>query len=55
MIRRRAAGRAILCTAKDWVKLRDLIEPDDVWVLEQRLYFDFGVDALMAGIERVMQ
>ena len=55
MIRRRAAGRAILCTAKDWVKLRDLIEPDDQKVLEHRLYYDIGLDALMAGIERVMQ
>ena len=54
-IRKRAGGQAILCTGKDWVKLRHLLPPDDVWVLEQRLHFDFGVDALMAGIERAVQ
>ena len=54
-IRERAGGHSILCTGKDWVKLRHLIPPDDVWVLEQRLHFDFGVDALMAGIERAVQ
>ncbi len=52
-IRTRAAGRPIVTTAKDWVKLRRLLEPDDVWILEQHVAMMEGaaaLDALLASL-----
>jgi len=42
----RASGRAIVTTAKDWVKLDGLLDPASVWVLEQEVRMDEGDDAL---------
>lgn len=52
-IRARAAGRPIVTTAKDWVKLRRLLEPDHVWILEQHVAMTDGaaaLDALLASL-----
>ena len=45
-IRVRAAGRPIVTTAKDWVKLDGLLDPAAVWVLEQEVRMSEGADAL---------
>jgi tetraacyldisaccharide 4'-kinase len=49
-----ARGRAVVTTAKDWVKLRSLIEDADLWVLEQRVRIDEGADLLEAALTRVV-
>lgn len=42
----RAAGRPIVTTAKDWVKLAGLLPPDVVWLLEQDVVMTDGAEAL---------
>lgn len=49
-----ARGRAVVTTAKDWVKLRSLIEDADLWVLEQRVRFDEGDALVAAALARVV-
>ncbi len=52
-IRERAAGRQIVTTAKDWVKLRALLPPDAVWLLEQDVVMTDGgthLDRLLSGL-----
>ena len=41
-----AAGRPIVTTAKDWVKLAGLLSPDVVWLLEQDVIMTEGAAAL---------
>lgn len=52
----RAAGRPIVTTAKDWVKLGRLLdEEEQVWVLEQRVVMVDGddvLDALLGALPR---
>jgi tetraacyldisaccharide-1-P 4'-kinase len=49
-----ARGRAVVTTAKDWVKLRSLIEDADLWVLEQRVRIEEGADLLEDELARVV-
>ena len=52
-IERRAAGRGIVTTAKDWIKLRTLLEPGRVPVLVQRVEVEQGgevLEALLASL-----
>ncbi|HET7231903.1 MAG TPA: tetraacyldisaccharide 4'-kinase [Longimicrobium sp.] len=51
----RAAGRPVLITRKDAVKLRELIGPKPiVWVLEQAVRIESGGDALDAVLRRAL-
>lgn len=52
---RRAAGRALVMTHKDAVKLRPLLGSEvQAWVLEQRVEVVSGGEALDAALERVL-
>lgn len=48
-----AAGRPIVTTAKDAVKLAGVVEGRGLWVLEQVVRFEAGVKALKARIREV--
>lgn len=50
-----AAGRPIVTTAKDWVKLRAWLEPEEAYVLEQRVIVTAGGTQLAAALDRVLQ
>jgi len=51
----RAAGRRLLVTLKDAVKLRSLLAPGaDVWVVAQRVVWERGGERLMAALDRVL-
>jgi tetraacyldisaccharide-1-P 4'-kinase len=52
-IEKRAAGRAIVTTAKDWIKLHTLLPPDRVYVLEQRVEVETGSDVLDTMLRRL--
>ena len=45
--------RPVVTTAKDWVKLRTLFPPGDVWVLTQDVVIDEGVEQLDAALAQV--
>lgn len=54
-IRSRAAGRPIVTTAKDWVKLAGLLPADEAWVLEQDVVLTDGeeeLDRMLATLRR---
>lgn len=46
-----AAGRPILTTEKDWVKLRGLLRDVRVWMLLQRVELEEGGEALRAALD----
>jgi tetraacyldisaccharide 4'-kinase len=48
---RDARNRAIVTTEKDWVKLRDHLDPGQVWLLVQSVEPEVGADALDAALE----
>ncbi|HEX6038454.1 tetraacyldisaccharide 4'-kinase [Longimicrobium sp.] len=51
----RAAGRMLVMTHKDAVKLRALLPADaDAWVLEQRVVIESGADALDVALRRAL-
>lgn len=51
----RAAGRMLVMTHKDAVKLRALLPPGaDAWVLEQRVAIESGADALDIALRRAL-
>ena len=52
-IRGRAAGRPIITTAKDAIKLRPLADGLELWVLEQAVVPEEGADALVAVLDRL--
>ncbi len=49
-----AGGRPIMTTAKDAVKLAELIPPERLWVLEQEVRVEAGSEALQAALDRVL-
>jgi len=51
----RAEGGPIVTTEKDWVKLGQLLPPDRVWVLRQKVTVEAGMDELDAALDRVLQ
>ena len=50
----RAAGRGIVTTAKDWIKLQALLPAAQVHVLEQRVVLEQGSDELDALLARLV-
>lgn len=52
-IRRAARGRHLVTTAKDAVKLRYLLAPDSLWVLDQQVVMEEGEDALRQILARI--
>ncbi|HEX6309223.1 MAG TPA: tetraacyldisaccharide 4'-kinase [Longimicrobiales bacterium] len=53
-IRTAAAGRTIVTSAKDWIKLRSLLDAASVYVLGQELIIEQGSDVLDGALERVL-
>ena len=53
-IQSRAAGRGIVTTAKDWIKLQALLPAAKVHVLEQRVVLEQGSELLDALLARLM-
>jgi len=52
----RAAGRPIVITRKDAVKLREVIGPKpEVWILEQAVRIEAGGEALDAALRRALE
>lgn len=49
-----AAGRPIVTTAKDAVKLRRLLKGTELWVLEQDVVFESGRAGLLRGVDEVL-
>jgi tetraacyldisaccharide 4'-kinase len=49
-----AAGRAVVTSAKDWVKLRGRIDATRTWVLTQDLEIEEGEALLDAALDRVL-
>ena len=50
----RAAGRSIVTTAKDWIKLESMLDGTRVWILEQQVAIEEGgaiLDALLANLQ----
>jgi tetraacyldisaccharide 4'-kinase len=41
-----AGGRPVVTTAKDWIKLRTLLDPARVWVLEQEVHIAHGAETI---------
>lgn len=54
-IRRFAGSRPVVCTAKDWVKLRRLLPAQRLAVLVQRLAFDSGEDQVRSAVRFALQ
>ena len=54
-ILRRAAGRPIVTTEKDWTKLDRYLDHDQVWVLAQDVIIERGADVLDAALARVVR
>ena len=50
-IRFTAAGRAVVTTAKDHVKLGALLPHTDLWILEQRVEVEMGGDAIARALD----
>ncbi len=53
VIRRAARGRSLVTTAKDAVKLCELMDPDFLWVLDQQVVVEEGEDVLKETLARV--
>jgi tetraacyldisaccharide 4'-kinase len=53
-IRDLAAGRPVVTTAKDMVKLRDLVDDLDLWILEQDVVVEEGADLLAGLLDTVL-
>lgn len=53
VIRSAARGRDLVTTAKDAVKLRNLLDPDTLWVLDQKVVVEAGEDVLKELLDRV--
>jgi tetraacyldisaccharide 4'-kinase len=53
-IRSAAAGRPVVTSAKDWVKLRGRMEAAHVWVLTQELVIEEGGELLDGALDRVL-
>jgi tetraacyldisaccharide 4'-kinase len=53
-IRSAAAGRAVVTSAKDWVKLRGRIAAAQTWVLTQVVVLEDGEPLLDAALDRVL-
>jgi tetraacyldisaccharide 4'-kinase len=54
-MRTAAAGRAIVTSAKDWVKLRGRLSHERTWILTQELVFEDGEALLDAALSRVLR
>lgn len=53
-IQEASTGRAIVTTEKDAVKLASLIPTADLWVVEQKVVIEDGLDTLLAVLQRVL-
>jgi tetraacyldisaccharide 4'-kinase len=53
-IRHTAAGQPIVTTEKDAIKLRSLLEPGELWILQQKVVIETGADIITELIERVL-
>lgn len=53
-IRQVAAGRPVVTSAKDWVKLRHRLDSTQVWVLTQEVVIEEGGELLDAALDRVL-
>jgi tetraacyldisaccharide 4'-kinase len=52
----RAAGRPLVTTRKDAVKLRPLLSPEaDAWVLDQTVEIEHGLEALDGALRRALE
>jgi tetraacyldisaccharide 4'-kinase len=54
-IRTAALERAVVTTAKDWVKLRAWLDPASTYVLAQDVIVEAGMQQLETALERVLQ
>lgn len=54
-IRTVAAGRPVVTSAKDWVKLRSRLDASRTWVLTQDLVVDEGEDLLDTALDRALR
>ncbi|CAN5693510.1 tetraacyldisaccharide 4'-kinase [soil metagenome] len=54
-IRSRAAGRPIVMTEKDWVKLDGLLDVQSVWLLHQSVVPEHGLGPLDDALDRVLR
>lgn len=54
-IRDAAAGRPVVTSSKDWVKLRGRLDASRTWVLTQELIIDEGEAVLDAALDRVLR
>jgi tetraacyldisaccharide 4'-kinase len=54
-MRTAAAGRAIVTSAKDWVKLRGRLTPGRTWILTQELVLEDGEALLDAALSHVLR
>lgn len=54
-IRSVAAGRPVITSAKDWVKLRGGMDASQIWVLTQQLIVEEGDALLDSALDRVLQ
>jgi tetraacyldisaccharide 4'-kinase len=55
LIEAAALGRAVVTTAKDWVKLRTALDPSQVWVLEQDVHIEEGESLIDDALDRVLR
>jgi tetraacyldisaccharide 4'-kinase len=55
LIRRVAAGRGVVTTAKDMVKLALLANDLELWILEQEVVVEEGADALGELLEQISE
>ncbi|HEX6006310.1 MAG TPA: tetraacyldisaccharide 4'-kinase, partial [Burkholderiales bacterium] len=53
-IAQRAAGHLLLTTAKDAVKLRELLAETPLHVAEQEVVFESGAGELMSALDNVL-
>ena len=54
-VREAAHGRAIVTSAKDWVRLSGRLDPAQTWVLTQELVLEEGEALLDEALERVLR
>jgi tetraacyldisaccharide 4'-kinase len=54
-VRAAAAGRAIITSAKDWVKLRGRLDTEQTWILTQELVLEDGDALLDAALSRALR
>lgn len=53
-IRRAAAGKTIVTTEKDAIKLQSYFDPHELWILQQTVVIETGADIVTELIERVL-